>query len=92
MYTFSKSSQDEIMDNIDSEELLIKLQDKYQLEDTKLDVKLKKVIKTPEEFRVLLEEFYMTADEFFKLLAQSSPEVFTSKLIKFIRSEYLNRD
>ena len=92
MYTISKSSQDEMMDNIDSEELLIKLQDKYQLGGVKLDVKLKKVIRTPDDFNLLLQEFCMTAEEFFKLLAQSEPEVFTSKLIKFIRSEYLDKD
>jgi len=89
MYTFNKSSQDEIMDNIDSVELVEKLFQQFHLPPDKFEAKLKKIIRTPDEFYKLVEEYYMTDKEFIDLLAKGIPEIFNHRLVKFIRETYI---
>lgn len=89
LYNFGKSAQNELIDGVDCDELIIKLQDIYQLEDEKLLVKIKKVIKDKKKFLLLTEELSLEQDELIDLLVKCFPEMFNHRLIKFIRKTYI---
>lgn len=95
-YTFGKSSEDSISDMVDSKELAIILEKRYELsqydgpeEESK---ELKKIIKNKKEFKSLVEDTKIEIPDLIRSLVHLYPNMFNYNMIKFIRENYLENE
>ena len=89
MYTFGKSAQNEMMDTVDCNNLYVKLQIYYDIDDDKIPEKVKKEIKDIKKFQALCDYVQVEQLELIDLIAKMFPELFNHRLIKFIRKTYI---
>ena len=89
MYGFFKSASEDIIDTIDCDDLNHKLTTKFETEGEKLEIKLKKIIKTKEKFQELSSELSLEERDLLYILVKNYPNIFNHRLIKFIRKTYL---
>lgn len=89
MYTFGKSAQNEMMDTVDCNNLYVKLQIYYDIDDDKIPEKVKKEIKDIKKFQTLCDYVQVEQLELIDLIAKMFPELFNHRLIKFIRKTYI---
>jgi len=89
MYGFFKSASEDIMDMIDCDDLNLQLKTKFGTEGIKLEVKLKKIIKVKDKFKILSDELSLPEKDLLYLMVKTYPNIFNHRLIKFIRKTYL---
>ena len=89
MYGFFTNASDEIINNIDSDNLSKTIEEMFLIDGSKLEIKLKKIIKAPTKFRVLAKDLNIEIEDLLFLLVKIYPMMFNHRLIKFIRKEYL---
>ena len=92
LYDFGKSTYSDLQYEIDGKDLEEMLRDrlthKCGTEDKYLK-RVRKMVKTPDEFNYFKELHQISALEFIKLLHHLYPKMFEYHLLKFIKENYL---
>lgn len=89
MYRFGMNATNDLIDNIDSNELIEMLLKYYTIDREQLEMKIKKTIKNKPEFDLLCKSFQLSQVDMIYVLIAIFPSLFNHHLIKFIKATYL---
>ena len=89
IYSFGMKGNETVCMNIDSAEFLDELECYYALLDfTELSLKIKTVVKTPDQFYKLCDDFEIEDKEMFLLLQYTFVEVFNKRMLTSLHKIY----
>ena len=92
-YDFGRNTNEEMMNEIDSNDMKTILIEKYDIESIPFDdqlIKIKALVKNKKEFQLLSDSTSINKPEIIRSLVRLYPKIFNHHLIKFVKEHYIN--